>query len=189
MAKVEADTLFRDTLFERGVNMRARTITTGSDVETGFFKHIDASLALLEDADIAAPITVRLFSHGGSLDEGLAVIDRLRASPCRIDIDAFGSADSAGFLILACGATGKRRAGKHTKLMMHGLSYALPEATHESQLKDVKTIEKETAMLINMLAAQTRESAGYWRKIIRSGVDHVFTSTEALELGVIDEIL
>jgi ATP-dependent Clp protease protease subunit len=187
--KIEVEQLFRDTLFRRGLNTKARVITTTSEINAEFFRKMDANLAILEDLNPEAPITLRLCSHGGHVDETIGAIDRLRASPCRIDIDCFGYAESCGFFLLVLGATGKRRASQNAQLMAHTLAYALPDAKHNQQAQDIKNTTVLINRIIGLLAAKSNRDAAFWRKLMAGGLDHYFTAQQCLSMGVIDEII
>ena len=187
--KIEVEQLFRDTLFRLGLNTKARVITTTSEINAEFFRKMDANLAVLEDLDPEAPITLRVCSHGGLTDETLGVIDRLRASPCRIDIDCFGYAESCGFFLLVLGATGKRRASQNAQLMAHTLAYALPNDKHNQQVQHAKNSTALVNRFVTLLAAKTNRDAAFWRKLMAGGLDQYFTAQQCLSMGVIDEII
>jgi ATP-dependent Clp protease protease subunit len=185
----EQEDLFIKTLFTRGVNTRARVISFNEDIEDGHFEYLDCALSLLESHSTEEPITLRLACYGGSTYEFAAMVDRLRSSPCRIDVDCFGYAMSAAGWILACGATGKRRISKNSWFMFHTCNYALPRDSHAVHRRYIRQVDLEMDKLCQLMADHTKKPKSFWSGLVKSGQDHYFSAEETVELGVADEVI
>lgn len=65
------------------------------------------------------PITIQIHSPGGSLRDGMIIIDMMEAIQSPVYTMALGNAMSMASLILAAGEKGHRKALKHSTIMIH----------------------------------------------------------------------
>jgi len=131
-------------------------------------------------------ITIYINSPGGSIIDGLAIMDAMQAtSNCDIATIATGMAASMGAFLLAAGTKGKRYSMKSAKIMLHQ-----PLGGVQGQASDImiaaKNIERTKAQLTTHLAAFTGQSS----KRINADLDRDLwlDAEEALAYGVIDII-
>jgi ATP-dependent Clp protease protease subunit len=131
-------------------------------------------------------INLMLNSPGGLVTSFLALYDIMHSLPCKVNITAVGFACSCGAMLLAS-ATGKRRAYKHTEIMIHELSYGLWHDRYSQNKMNVEWTEEIHKLLKHLLAKHTKlkinEIETLWQK------DFYMFPVKALELGVIDEVL
>ena len=131
------------------------------------------------------PITILLNSDGGDVYEALGIIDYIKGLPVKVNIIARGRAMSAAALMLAC-TTGTRAASKMTSIMVHEISSA-----NQGKASDIRAnadhLQELEDLTFDLLAQHSKMDSEFWRKNARK--DFFFSSTKALEYGLIDTIL
>jgi len=138
------------------------------------------------------PITVYINSGGGSVGDGLAmmeVINRMRRQfDVRIDTVVLGYAYSMGAIVSQAGD--HRSMGRFGTLMLHSPQWIL-SGEDEKIFKDYQRLsEHYQATVATLFAARTgHRDAAWWRRFIWSGRDRFLGPDECLELGLVDEIL
>ena len=133
----------------------------------------------------ADPLTVLLDSGGGDAYSMFSIIDFMESLPIKVNITARGRAMSAGAMLLAA-ATGVRAAGKRTTIMVHeGFTM------QQGKSSDIKAASKHMARIEDfcndMLGEKTKKDSKWWQENTKT--DHYMSAEEALELGIIDEII
>ena len=131
-------------------------------------------------------ISLYINSPGGSVDDTMAIYDTMRFVGSPVATFCIGRAQSGAAVILAAGAKGKRHALPHAKVMLHQ-----PWGGITGQAADIKIqaeeIGKAKKMINEILARHTGMST---EKIAEETErDKYMTAAEALEYGLIDEIL
>ena len=142
-----------------------------------------------ELVEIYQPIEFIISSHGGMAAEMFSVYDVIRdlrdKSP--IHTKGLGKVMSAGVLLLASGSKGKRKIGKHCRMMIHGVV-----AGQHGYLADVENEFKETKYIQNMyikaLAEETNMTEKYIRKLMNKKTNVYLDAEEAVKLGIADII-
>jgi len=131
-------------------------------------------------------ISLYINSPGGSVDDTMAVYDTMRFVGSPVATYCIGRAQSGAALILAAGTKGSRFALPHAKVMLHQ-----PWGGVSGQAADIKIqaeeILKAKIMINEILAKHTGQSV---EKIAaETERDRYMTAVEALEYGLIDEVL
>lgn len=129
-------------------------------------------------------------SNGGAVAEMFAVYDLMQIVKKNRDIRTygFGKVASAAVVLLAAGTPGKRFISQNTRLMIHHCSAA--EQGSVPTLKTVyKEVEKVEEMMIELLAQNSKLSVGEIYNIFSKNTDEYFSAQEALEMGLVDEII
>ena len=131
-------------------------------------------------------ISLYINSPGGNVDDTMAIYDTMRFLSSPIATYCIGRAQSGAAIILAAGTKGKRHALPHAKLMLHQ-----PWGGITGQAADIKIqaeeILKAKVTLSEIFARHTGQPA---EKIIaETERDRYMTADEALEYGLIDEVL
>jgi ATP-dependent Clp protease protease subunit len=141
------------------------------------------------EADNSEPIELLVSTHGGSASDMFAVYDTMRVvrEDCEIITTGIGKVMSAGVLLLASGSKGKRRIGANCRIMLHGVAsghvgqiYSL-----ENELEEVRWTQDQ---YIKALAKETDMTQKYIKKLIERHVNVYLTASEAVELGIADEV-
>ncbi len=137
------------------------------------------------------PITVYVNSGGGSVGDGLAMIESInlmrRRYGVRIDTAILGYAYSMGAIVSQAGDT--RSIGRFGTLMLHSSEWSV---TGEDAriFKDYQRLSAHYQEVVAALfAARTQHrDATWWRRYIWSGRDRFIGPDECLELGLVDRI-
>lgn len=182
-SKLTQAALILEYAFEHNVNFKERTILISREIDEKEFDRIDNALTELESQNRKS-VTIRINSPGGQVYQALAIIGRLKRSPCHIVTEGYGHVMSAATLILAAGD--RRKISAYAFFMHHESSYGL-EGRH-SQIKDaVKQAEREEQKWAEWMAEFTKKDKAFW---VKTGVttDAYYEADELLKLGVVDEI-
>jgi ATP-dependent protease ClpP protease subunit len=173
-----------DNIFERGIDLKNRVITITDAIEPPLFRIIDAAMTEMESLN-NKKITIKINSTGGSVYEALAIVGRIKSSPCTIHTIGYGAVMSAATLILASGH--KRYMSKYGWFMMHE-----GHSEIEGRLTDLKNqisqIEREEVTWAKWMTDFTKVEQPFWIKV-SSGKDVYLNASELLKLNVIDHII
>ena len=125
-------------------------------------------------------------SPGGSVDDTLAIYDTMQFLSCDVATYCVGQAASGAAMILAAGTKGKRFALPHSKVMIHQ-----PWGGVTGQASDIKIQAEEILRAKRLLNELFAQHTGRDVEQIEAETerDRYMTPTEALEYGIVDEIL
>ena len=169
--------------------LKDRIIMLSEDVNPASANVIVAEMLFLESEDPDKEIHFYINSPGGSISDGMAIVDTMNYIKCPVSTICVGLAASMGSVLLACGEKGKRYATPNSEILIHqpliggsGLSGQTTDIKiHTDHL--VKTREK----LNKLLSEKTGQPIDkIWADTER---DNYMTAEEALEYGLIDGIL
>ena len=145
---------------------------------------------IAEDKEDAEDIKIYLNTEGGSAYEMFAIYDIMQKvkSSMGISVIGIGKIMSAGVLLLAAGTKGKRKIGKHSRVMIHNVVTGQSGAIHtvEHELKEVKRIQK---MYIECLAENSDLTTQEIRRLLKKNENVYISAEQAVEYGIADEIL
>ena len=99
--------------------LKDRIIMLTEDVNHVTASSIVAQLLFLESEDPDKEISFYINSPGGSITDGMAIVDTMRYIKCPISTICVGMAASMGAVLLACGDKGKRFATPNSEIMIH----------------------------------------------------------------------
>ena len=168
--------------------LKDRIIFLGEEVNEVTASSIVAQMLFLESEDPDKEISFYINSPGGSITDGMAIVDTMNYIKCPVSTICVGLAASMGSVLLTCGAKGKRFATPNSEILIHQplISGGLAGQTTEIKIHAdhmVKTREK----LNKLLSEKTGQSLEQIEKDTER--DHYMTAQEALEYGLIDEII
>ena len=169
--------------------LKDRIIFLGEDVNATTASLVVAQLLFLESEDPDKEIYLYINSPGGSVTDGLAIVDTMNYIKCPVSTTCLGLAASFGAVLLANGEKGKRYSTPNAEILIHqpliggnGISGQTTDIKiHAEQM--IKTRERLTKILSDT-TGQPLE-----RVMQDTERDHYMTAEEALEYGLIDEIL
>lgn len=166
--------------------LKERIIFVGTAIDDDVANLIMAQLLFLQAEDAEKDIWLYINSPGGVVTAGLAIYDTMQYVSSKVSTICIGQAASMGALLLTAGASGKRFALPHSRIMIHQpLGGAQGQATDiEIQTKEILRI-KQT--LNEILATHTKQSISKIEK--DTDRDYYMTAEEALKYGIIDEII
>jgi len=131
-------------------------------------------------------INLYINSPGGLVDQTLAVYDTMQLVGCKIATYCIGQAASGAALILMAGTKGKRFILPNAKVMLHQ-----PYGGITGQAEDIRIqaeeVLRDKQRLNEIIAAQTGKTVEAITE--ETERDRYLNAREALEYGVVDEIL
>ena len=169
--------------------LKDRIIYLGEDVNPTTSSLVVAQMLFLESEDPDKEIYFYINSPGGSITDGMAIVDTMNYIKCPVSTVCVGLAASMGAALLAAGEKGKRFATPNAEILIHqpligggGISGQATEVKiHADHL--VKTREK----LNKFLSERTGKPIEQIEKDTER--DNYMTAQEALEYGLIDGIM
>ena len=169
--------------------LKDRIIFLGEDVNATTASLVVAQLLFLESEDPDKEIYLYINSPGGSVTDGLAIVDTMNYIKCPVSTTCLGLAASFGAVLLANGEKGKIYATPNAEILIHqpliggnGISGQTTDIKiHAEQM--IKTRERLTKILSDT-TGQPLE-----RVMQDTERDHYLTAKEALEYGLVDKIL
>ncbi|MCR5580683.1 MAG: ATP-dependent Clp endopeptidase proteolytic subunit ClpP [Pseudobutyrivibrio sp.] len=166
--------------------LKDRIVFLGEEVNEVTASLTVAQLLFLESEDPSKDIHLYINSPGGSVTAGMAIYDTMQYIKCDVSTICIGMAASMGAFLLAGGQKGKRFALPNAEVMIHQpLGGAKGQAT-EIEIA-AKNILRTKEKLNRMLAANTGKS--YEEICADTERDHWLEAQEALDYGLIDEII
>lgn len=169
--------------------LKDRIIFLAEDVNATSASLVVAQLLFLESEDPDREISLYINSPGGSITDGMAIVDTINYIKCPVSTICVGLAASMGAVLLASGAKGKRFATPNAEILIHqpliaggGLSGQTTEIKiHADHM--VRTREK----LNKLLSERTGQSLETIERDTER--DNYMTAEEALKYGLIDGIM
>lgn len=163
-----------------------RIIFLGVPIDDDVANIIQAQLLFLASTDSKADVSIYLNTPGGSVSSGLAIYDTMQLIEPDVATICTGMAASMGAVLLCSGVKGKRSALPHSRVMIHQ-----PLGGANGQASDIEIAAREIMKVKKELYTILAEHTGKPYETIEADGDRDFwmSSAEALEYGMIDEIL
>ena len=169
--------------------LKERIIFLGEEVNDVTAGLVVSQLLFLESEDPEKEIYLYINSPGGSITDGMGIVDTMNYISCPVSTICVGMAASMGAVLLASGEKGKRFATPNSEILIHqpligggGLSGQTTEIKiHADHM--VKTREK----LNKLLSDRTGQSLETIQRDTER--DNYMTAEEALKYGLIDGIM
>ena len=140
----------------------------------------------LENQKKGQDINLYVNSHGGTVDDTLAIYDTMQFLSSDVATYCIGRAYSGGSVILAAGTPGKRHILPHAKVMIHQ-----PLGGVGGQAEDIRIqadqIIKTKKTMAGLLAKHSNQSVD--QVLADSERDKYFTAEEAKRYGLVDVVL
>lgn len=131
------------------------------------------------------PIQLVIDSNGGSLLDALTIVDAIKLSKTPVHAFVIGAAYSGGFLItMSCH---KRYGYKHSSYLLHEGSIQEMSGSSSQFENFTAFYKKQLSQLKDLVLEHTNITEEEYEKIKRE--DTWFDADEALEKGIIDEVL
>ena len=166
--------------------LKDRIIFLGTPIEDNVANVIIAQLLFLEAEDSESDISLYLNCPGGLVSSGMAIYDTIQYLKPDVQTICVGQATSMGAVLLAAGATGKRHALPHARIMLHQVMGGFSGQAEDIDIQ-AKEIIKMTDVLNDILARHTGQKI---EDIAEDTLrDFYFSSKEAKEYGIIDEVM
>ena len=166
--------------------MMDRIIFLGCPINDEVANIIQAQLLFLDSNGYDSDISLYINSPGGSVYDGLGIYDTMQTISSDVHTICTGMAASMASVLLAAGSAGKRSALTHSRVMIHQ-----PLGGVEGQASDIEITAREIVKLKDELYQILSDHTGKSLDEICHDADRDFwmTSQEALEYGMIDQIV
>ena len=166
--------------------LKERVVFMGDQVTPETANIVIAQLLHLAYEDSKKDIKLYINSPGGSVYDGLAIIDTMNYIEPDVQTIGIGLQASMGAMLLSSGAKGKRFALPNARIMIHQ-----PSSGTEGKITDQEIALKEGVyikkVLIDIMAKNTGKSA---KEIERAmDRDYWMSAEEARAFGIIDEVI
>jgi ATP-dependent Clp protease protease subunit len=168
--------------------LKERIIMVNGQIEETLANLVVAQLLFLAAEDGKREINVYINSPGGSVTAGLAIYDTMRILPCPVSTTCVGMAASFGTILLMAGDRGLRRSLPHARIHMH---QPLIPGGIGGQATDIDIQAREILHTRDVLNEIIEHHTGQLLERIRRDTERDFflSANEALEYGIIDEVL
>ena len=166
--------------------LKDRIIFLGEDVNQTSASLVIAQLLFLESEDPDKEIHLYINSPGGSITDGMGIVDTMNYIKSDVSTICIGMAASMAAFLLSSGKKGKRYALPNSEVMIHqplgGVNGQATEikiaADRILKLKDKlnKILSKNTGKDLETIAQDTER-------------DYFMDSNEAFDYGIVDKVL
>lgn len=180
-----------DLILDQLAGSENRMIGVFGDIDEERAAETILSLLLLSNKeDDDQPLDFYVSTYGGNSDDMFAIYDIMThvKKKCDICTHGIGKVMSAGTLLLAAGTKGKRKVGKHCRVMIHSCNAGNMGDLHslENELKAVQYMQDS---YVNALVSETSMTKRQLQKLLDRKVNVYLTAEEAIEYGIADEII
>ncbi len=168
--------------------LRERIIMVNGPIEDTMANLVVAQLLFLAAEDSQREINVYINSPGGAITAGLAIYDTMRILSCPVATTCVGFAASFGTILLMAGDHGLRRSLPHARIHMH---QPLIQGGIGGQATDIDIQAREILHTRDVLNEIIQRHTGQPLDRIRRDTERDFfmSATEAVEYGIVDEVL
>ncbi|HAS09488.1 ATP-dependent Clp protease proteolytic subunit [Acidimicrobiia bacterium EGI L10123] len=166
--------------------LKENIIFLGTPIDDNIANLVCAQLLHLESENSDKDISIYINSPGGDITALFAIYDTLSFIKNEISTICYGQAASAAAVLLAAGTKGKRLALPHSRILLHQ-----PWGQGGGQATDIEIQAREIMRMRDLLNEILAEHTGQTVERIEADTDRdfVMTAPEALEYGIIDEVI
>ena len=171
-------------IFSRLLN--DRIIFLSEEVNDTTASLVVAQLLYLEAQDPYKDIQFYINSPGGSVTSGMAIYDTMQYVKCDVSTICIGMAASMGAFLLSSGARGKRFALPNSEIMIHQ-----PSGGFQGQATDIQIPAEYILRMKKHLNEIMAANTGRTLEEVQAATerDNFLTAQEALEFGLIDQVI
>lgn len=165
--------------------MRDRIIWVSGAVDQQMSDIVQAQLLFLDSVE-KRDITFYINSPGGSVLCGLGIVDLMNYISSDVATTNIGMCASMGSVLLSSGKRGKRSSLIYSKVMTHQVSHGSQGVIEDTRISQLEA-EKYNYILFKILAKNCNKT--FDEMLESSRRDKWFNSKEALDFGLIDEVI
>ena len=165
--------------------MRDRILWVSGAVNQNMSDIVQAQLLFLDSVE-KKDISLYINSPGGSVLCGLGIVDLMNYIKSDVATINIGMCASMGSVLLSSGAKGKRSSLIYSKVMTHQVSHGTQGVIEDTRISQIEA-EKYNYILFKLLAKNCGKT--FEEMLESSRRDKWFNSQQALEFGLIDEII
>ncbi|WP_341728027.1 ATP-dependent Clp protease proteolytic subunit [Brooklawnia sp.] len=166
-----------------------RIIFLGTPITDEIANAVMSQLLCLQSMDAERQVSIYLNSPGGSFTALTAIYDTMNYIKPEVQTVCLGQAASAAAVILAAGAKGKRLALPNSRILIHQPSMSGDGSYGQSS--DLEIQAREIMRIRTQMEQMLADNTGQDIEKVRADVerDKFLTAAEAVEYGIIDDIL
>ncbi len=166
--------------------LKDRIVFIGGPIDDNVANLVIAQLLFLESEDPDKDIHVYINSPGGVVTAAMAMYDTMQYVKPDVSTICIGQAASAGALLLAAGAKGKRYALPNSRIMIHQ-----PLGGAQGQATDIEIHAREILRMREHLNGILSHHTGQSLEKVRNDTERDFfmSSEQAKEYGLIDAVV
>lgn len=166
--------------------LKERIIFLGDQVAPETANLVIAQLLFLASEDPKRDIKLYINTPGGSVYDGLAIIDTMNYVQPDVQTIGVGLQASMGAMLLACGAKGKRFVLPNARVMIHQ-----PSSGTEGKITDQEIALKEGIFLKKRLVEIFAERTGKTPAQVEKDMDrdNWMSAEEAKAYGIVDDVI
>lgn len=166
--------------------LKDRIIIVAGEIDKDLSTTVISQLLYLQAQDKDKPILMYINSPGGSVTDGLAIIDTMNILSCPVETYCIGCCASMAAIICTSGTKGKRFILQHGRMMIHPVQTGAAGDIHfvQRQFKQAKQLND---ILANILVKQTNQQKNKVLKDIQN--DYFMSAKESVQYGLVDKIL
>ena len=166
--------------------LKERVVFLGDEVNSATANIVVAQLLHLAFEDPKKDSKLYINSPGGSVYDGLAIIDTMNYIEPDVQTIGIGLQASMGAMLLSAGAKGKRYVLPNSRIMIHQ-----PSSGTQGKITDQEIALKEGIYLKQKLAEMLAKNTGKDVKQVIKDMDrdNWMSAEEAKTYGLIDEVL
>lgn len=131
-------------------------------------------------------ITIMINSPGGSVLDGLQIIDTINFIKSDVSTMGLGMSASMGAVLLSCGKKGKRFVLPHSRVMIHQPSGGYHGTAKDAEI-DFKMLLRCKSDLYKILADNCGKTVEEMETLCDR--DNWFIGQEAVDLGIVDKVI
>jgi ATP-dependent Clp protease protease subunit len=167
--------------------LRDRIVFLGTAIDDTVANLFTAQLLLLESEDPDADIHLYVNSPGGVMESMFSMYDVMQHVRPDVETTCMGMAASAAAVLLAAGAPGKRRALPNARVVIHQPHGQIGHGQATDIGLWAEHFLAQRRSMNEILALHTAKSVE--RIAHDTDRDNIMTAAEALDYGLIDEII
>ena len=180
----------RSSMGERAYDIYSRLLKNRIILLSGEINDDTANVVIAQllylDSINQEDISIYINSPGGSITSGMAIYDTMNLIKSDVSTICVGMSASMAAFLLSCGKKGKRYCLPNSEVMIHQ-----PLGGVKGQATEIDIVAKRILNLRNkinsILAKNTKKNLKQIEK--DTDRDYYLNATEALEYGIIDQIL
>ena len=171
--------------------LKDRIIFLGEQVDSASDGVVIAQMLFLESEDPEKEIHLYINSPGGSITDGMAIVDTMNYISCPVSTICVGLAASFGAVLLANGEKGKRFATPNSEILIHQPLIGGQGGGISGQATEIKIYSDHMMKTREKLNKLLSEKTGQPIEVINRDTerDNYMTAEEALKYGLIDGIM
>ncbi len=165
--------------------LKDRIVILNDEVNDHTAGVIIAQFLFLDKINKGLPIEFYINSPGGSVSAGLAMYDVMQILASPVNTTCLGLCASMGAVLLS-GGTGIRACLPHSRVMIHQVSSGFHGTAADINVQ-VRETNKLYEKLLDILSVKTKQDKEKLRQDCDR--DYYMSAEEALEYGIIDQII